>query len=81
MTQITTQYAEGSNRPVRADALEDNAFFRLPESQTVWRVLGSIDYQNVRVLNLDDLQMESFGASHMVTPVEVNAIEVRVEFV
>lgn len=81
MTQINTQYDEGSNKPVRVDSLAEKDFFRLSETQTVWRVQGKIDYQNVRVLNLDDLEVETFEATHMVIPVEVNAIEVKVELV
>lgn len=81
MTQITTHYDEGGSKPKRIGDLGNKTFFRLEDTQTIWRMQGSIDYQTFRVLNLDDLEVETMPHSQMVIPVEVNSIDIKVELV
>lgn len=81
MTQITTQYEEGSGKPIRITALTNKSFFRLAETATVWRVQKFQDNGTVQVLNLDDLEVETLDDVQLVIPVEVNSIDVKVELV
>lgn len=82
MTQINTQYIEGADRPVLLRQLSYGTHFRLDDnSQTVFRLVGYLDNFEVRVLNLDDLQLEALSIDTSVRPVEVNSIEVKVELV
>lgn len=82
MTQINTKYEEGSNKPVLLRQLSYGTYFRLNDNgQTVFRLIGYLDSQEVRVLNLDDLQLEAMNIDTSVRAIEVNSIEVKVELV
>lgn len=80
MTSINTQYIEDANQAVFLHQLSYGSYFRLDNNdQTVFRIIGRIDNQKVRVLNLDDLLLEAMSIDTSVRPVEVNSIEVKVE--
>lgn len=82
MTQINTQYIEGADRPVLLRQLSYGTHFRLNDNgQTVFRLVGYLDNFEVRVLNLDDLQLEAMSIDTSVRAVEVNLIDVKVELV
>jgi len=82
MTQINTQYIEGADRPVLLRQLSCGTHFRLNDNgQTVFRLVGYLDNFEVRVLNLDDLQLEVMSIDTSVRAVEVNLIDVKVELV
>ena len=82
MTQINTLYIEGADRPVLLRQLSYGTYFRLDDNgQTVFRLVGYHDDYQVRVLNLDDLQLEAMSIDTSVRSVEVNSIEVKVELV
>lgn len=80
MTQVNTQYVEGADQPVLLRRLSYGSYFRLDDNgQTVFRLIGYLDNHDVRVLNLDDLQLEALGIDTPVRSIEVNSIEIKVE--
>jgi len=82
MTQINTQYIEGADQPVLLRQLSYGTYFRIDDNgQTVFRLIGYLDSHEVRVLNLDDLQLEAMNIDTSVRAIEVNLIDVKVELV
>lgn len=78
MTNITTEY-EPIDRPQTLSALKVHEYFRIPEEQTVYKVLQSSFKGDVTVLNLDDLTLESYGDLQEIELVEINHIHIKVE--
>jgi len=82
MTTINTQYVGGADQPVLLRHLSYGTYFRLDDDgQTVFRLIGYLDSHEVRVLNLDDLQLEAMSVDLSVRAIEVNLIEMKVELV
>lgn len=80
MSNVNTRYVESGNPWQALERLSYGEYFRLDDGgSTVWRLISSVDHHTMRVLNLDDLGVESLRRDITVQPVEINSIEIKVE--